>query len=146
MKADRPSSVIRSPLSLLKKARREVVSWAAILLLAVNVLASGALPAQPISLSSDNAVGLLAQAMEICSDHGVDQQSSGQPSNHDGHGLHCVFCLPLLHGGLALPDGVAAVEKPAEAKGRAVFVGEQQHFVPARFLSSISPRAPPFLT
>ena len=125
------------------KARREMVSWAAILLLAVNVLASGALPAQPISLSSDGAAGLLAQAMEICSEHGAGQQPLDLPGNDDGHGLHCVFCLPLLHGGLALPDSVAAIEKPAQVKAGFAFAAEQQQVVPARFRSFAAPRAPP---
>jgi len=125
------------------KARCEIVSWAAILLLAVNVLASGILPAQPISLSQNDVAGLQAFDPEICSEHSPVQQPSGLPGEHDNHGLHCVFCLPLMHGGLALPDVVATVEKPVETQDRFVLATEQQQFIPARFRSFAAPRAPP---
>lgn len=141
MKADRNRHKSRSVLSLLMKTRRELVSWAAILLLAVNVLASGALPAQPISLSQNDVVALLDS--EICSDHGSGQPSSDLPDTHDGHGLHCVFCLPLLHGGLALPDAVAAIERPVQTKAGFAVAVDQQLVIPARFRSFAAPRAPP---
>jgi hypothetical protein len=125
------------------KARREMVSWFAILLLAVNILASGTLPAHPISSFSNVSTELLASAMEICAKHGPVQQSSDLPGEHDDHGLHCVFCLPLMHGGLALPDTVATIEKPVETKGSFAFASERQQIIPVRFRSIAAPRAPP---
>jgi hypothetical protein len=119
------------------------VSWAAILLLVVNVLASGALPAQPISLSQNDATGFLAFDPEICSEHSPVQQPFGLPGEHDNHGLHCVFCLPLMHGGMALPTVVATVEKPIVSKGSVAFATEQQQIVPARYRSIAAPRASP---
>ena len=143
MNTDRRNPGKRSSHGLLIKARCEVVSWFAILLLAVNVLAGGALPAHPISPSANDSAGLLAAAMEICYEHDPAQQPSGLPGEHDDHGLHCVFCLPLLHGGLALPDTVATIEKPVETKGSFAFAIEQQQIFPARFRSFAAPRAPP---
>ena len=125
------------------KVRREVVSWFAILLLAVNILASGTLPSRPISSFSNGSTELLASAMEICTEHGPVQQSSDLPGGHDDHGLHCVFCLPLMHGGLALPDTVATIEKLVETNGNFAFASEQQQIIPARFRSIAAPRAPP---
>ena len=143
MKIDRRSPGKRSLRSLLIKARCEIVSWAAILLLAVNVLASGILPAQPISLSQNDVAGLQAFDPEICSEHSPVQQPSGLPGEHDNHGLHCVFCLPLMHGGMVVPTVPATVEKPVETKGSFAFAIERQQIVPARYRSIAAPRASP---
>ena len=148
MNTDRRSHEKRSLRSLLTKARCGIVSWAAILLLAVNVLASGALPAQPISLSRillsrNDAAGLLAFDPEICSGHSPVQQPPSLPGGLGHHEMHCVFCLPLMHGGMVVPAETSTVDKPDETQDRFALATEQQRIIPARFRSFALPRAPP---
>jgi hypothetical protein len=123
--------------------RRRIVSWFSVLLLTFNVFASVAQPSRPISLLNDGSANLLAQAMEICYSHPGEQQTSDAPASHDDHGLHCVFCLPLLQGGLALPESAVIANNATPATERLVFGVEQQYVAPARLSSSASPRAPP---
>jgi len=143
MTANRRSPEKRTAPSLFKKAGRGVVSWATILLLALNVLASAVLPAHSISSSPNDGAELLSQGLEICSEHGQVQPASGLPGDHGDHEIHCVFCLPLMHGGLALPVAAATVDKSVETKDRFALATEQQQIIPARFRSFAAPRAPP---
>jgi hypothetical protein len=130
--------------SMLGNARQMCVSWFAVVLLAVNVLASGILP---VGRTTADPLAALAQAMEYCSSHddgqGGGSQSHGFPDDSGHHAVHCVFCLPLLHGGIALPQSASLLEKPIESARLFAFAAERLHFVPARFPSSAPPRAPP---
>lgn len=123
--------------------RGRMAAWVGIILLAFNLLAGEVLPAHFLPPSNDpTAIGF---DYEICAAYGqADHQSGNQNSPANSHGGQiCVFCLPLLHGGLGLPMAAVAVVPPQAAPRRLALAQEPQQAVSARVWPSASPRAPP---
>ncbi len=75
--------------------RRVVVAWLGIALLALNLLAGAALPVSPPPADG---------GLQICTSHGlITLGPDGRPvsgPHHQSDGF-CVFCLPLMHAGVA---------------------------------------------
>lgn len=136
------SSRLTGP-SLPRNALRRLASWLALLLLVFNILAGNLLAANPPIPAGDQASVLLAQAMEICSDHGSDGPS-GLPDSHADHEKRCLCCLPAMVGSAALPVAELRVERPVLPAQPGLPESELGSKAPTRLLVSAPPRAPPF--
>ncbi len=76
-----------------RKARRTIIAWACLVLLALNLLVGTALPGKPAAAGTGG--------IAICTAGGIVLlDSSGAPRDSQRHDSVCVFCLPLMHGGL----------------------------------------------
>lgn len=133
-------SSIRGPSSIRGTVRRVAV-WAALLSLLIQVLGA---PALASVLSSESRDGIV-----ICTASGPKTvDSSGQPLKApvtDHHAVHCLFCLPLMHGAAMAPDLPLQVVRggmaPPAAWPTAEYGGAR---VPPRLAGAASPQAPPF--
>jgi hypothetical protein len=118
-----------------RKARRTIIAWACLVLLAFNLLAGTALPGQPATAGTGG--------IAICTATGiVVQDPSGAPSDSQRHDSFCVFCLPLMHGGLNLADSPDLAALPRSTTDLAV-PWTAQVASATRLSGSASPRAPP---
>jgi len=126
-----------------------IVSWFGVVLLALNVLAGGSLPARPdITSPTPAALGLFGQQVEICTTRGmVVVGEGGQPtpgSEHRHPRSHfCVFCLPLLHAGSLVPAAFAPAIQPTTSRFEVLVVSRRSQARPGRIITASFPRAPP---
>ncbi len=117
--------------------RRTIASWLGVVVLAFNLLAGLALPA-------DAPAG---DSLEICTAHGpvfIDQAGHPVPSPQTVPGGVCVFCLPLMHAGAAPPPLLGFVIQ----RGEAAFLvmrapATEPAPIPVRLATAAHPRAPP---
>lgn len=125
------------------RLRRRSVAWLCLFCLSLNIL-SGAF------LSSPSAAKFLGQAngfYQICTAAGlieIDAKGRQIPAESTSHGSDiCVFCLPLLHGGINAPTVFVIAEAELLASG-AIFpaapFAADSFFHPS---GSSGPRAPP---
>jgi len=132
--------------------RREVASWLGLLLLTFNILAGGTLPARAEgSAPAPFAQALLGDRIVVCTASGMvvmdrDGHVVDPGTTGGGHAELCVFCLPLMHGGVQAPTLSAAI---VDIFAPVVPVGEftavdQSVAKPVRLTGASSPRAPPF--
>lgn len=129
----------------LGRARRSIVSWLGLVLLAFNILGVGAVSARPVSAG----VPLFAQALSgehvvVCTAAGmVAIDVDGTPQGDGDHRSLCAFCLPFMQGGADVP---VAHQPPLPLKSpvaEALFVAWSD---PVRLIhpaASAAPRAPP---
>ncbi|MBF0268358.1 MAG: hypothetical protein HQL44_07175 [Alphaproteobacteria bacterium] len=125
------------------RTRRKAMAWTGLYLLAFNLIAGALMPAQAAAPLSQ-----LVSQTYICTAFGMTAVGPGAdqiPANQAGHAASfCVFCLPLLQGGLDGPAAQAALVKidfplySAEYGTAAPPLDEPQ----ARH-SKAAPRAPP---
>ncbi len=128
--------------------RRRFGAWFGLLLLIADLLAIGGTPPR----ASTTATPLFAQDLAgdrivICTAGGmvVIDRATGQPVPPDADAPHrdlCVFCLPCLQGGFALPT-VAALARPAAPAEAAPLFPERPSHRPPRPTSQAWPRGPP---
>lgn len=104
----------RTAYNRLDRARRDsgrrLIAWLTLALLAIDVMAAGVLPlrAQAASVDLDTAYILCGPASPATAQK-ASGPKSGDATRH-GAGGHaqpfCAYCLPFLHGGMALPPPV----------------------------------------
>ena len=125
----------------MRRLKRNVTAWSGLALLAFNLIAGALLPAQAASPANQ-----LAQQAYICTALGmvaVGPEGSAEPSQ-SGHEFNlCIYCLPIMSGGLdsPAPQGLAEAQfTPAAAdldgSAPALFLPQTRH-------NSAAPRAPP---
>jgi hypothetical protein len=122
-----------------RRIGRAVVAWGCLTLLAMNLLVGAALPAQ-------EAVAGIGEIV-ICTSAGIsvlDQSGTPVTDQRRTHDTFCVFCLPLMQGGLIGADAfdLAAPLFPSAA---GTFPATARVDVVARLCGAASPRAPPFV-
>ncbi|OIQ95365.1 hypothetical protein GALL_226330 [mine drainage metagenome] len=133
------STALAARLGIRKGAWRQGVYYALFATLLINIVAAALLPLRAVNTAGD---GVLAAVYEDCSlSHGptLPGHVPGPPS----HGLHCLFCLPLLHGSLIAPDAVAALAPPAVRHETVRITPRRQIILPPPPRSPAAPRAPP---
>ncbi|MEE3625678.1 DUF2946 family protein [Nitrospirillum sp. BR 11752] len=128
----------------LDRARRDsgrrLIAWLTLALLAIDVMAAGVLPlrVQAEPADPDSAYILCGPASP------ASGQRSGDASRH-GAGGHaqpfCAYCLPFLHGGMALPSPVF-LPLPQLA-GRLDLAGAVSPVETTPYRQSAYPRGPP---
>lgn len=125
--------------------RRFVASLLGLFVVTFNVI--GALPAQAEGSNPLFAQAMMDDRIVVCTATGLvvmDRDGNVIDTSADGHSSFCVFCLPLMHGGVKTPALVSLEAVPQHA----MFTGEAPVFVlqaakPARLDGASSPRAPP---
>ena len=120
-----------------RRVRRAVVAWACLVLLAFNLVAGTSLSSQPMTVQGDGIVICTAAGMVVLDPSGApihDQSPSHEP--------HCVFCLPLMHGGLDVAEA-PSLAAPALPSTMPTVPSTGRITVAARLIGSASPRAPP---
>ncbi len=134
--------------SALARLRASALSWLAVFLLVLDVLASVASPAQPVRFVGAEGAALQDLALEICTIDGMAMAkpdgAAPLPSDGTDHRRHCVFCLPLLQGHLVLAGAAVVLASGPIPLAVLPVARDQQRVVLARYPSSSSPRAPPF--
>jgi hypothetical protein len=130
-------SDISGPSLLPQRLRRRLCAWIGVVLLSFNLLAGTGLQAAPPPVAD-------AGDQVICTAGGIvviHDDGSAPTTARTGDGF-CTFCLPLLHGGVAAPDGEIRVEAPVGIRLKRV--PPFSRFVPAVHPYSVAaPRAPP---
>ena len=130
------------------RIRRVVASWLGLILLISNILGAVGLPARPAEagpalfaqeLNSDRIVVCTAAGMVVL-DRDGNPVETGQTG---GHTDFCVFCLPLMHGGIDAPATVAVIDVPVAPSVAAITPTEASQPAPTRLAGAASPRAPP---
>lgn len=128
---------------------RALGAWVSLILLLLDVAAGGVLPARSAE------AGSLPVAQELDGDHivlctaagMVELGPDGTPiSGHpQDHRSICVFCLPLMAGGVSVPpSGFTLAALPSgRFLSRPVFTLAAP-VVPLQLAGTSSPRAPPF--
>ncbi len=131
------------------RARRGVVSWLGIVLLAFNVVAAGLLPARPADAGpAPFAQDITGDRIVVCTGTGMvvmDREGHVIDTGKDaGHPDFCVFCLPLMHvnAQASAAPVLVAVAVPAIPAGEFA-PAPSPVSKPARLLGASSPRAPP---
>lgn len=127
----------------LGRVRRRLASWLGLLLLAFNVLAAAALPARA---ESALAQSLMDGRIVVCTAAGLlvlDQDGRALPASD--HAQFCVFCLPLLHGGVDVPATPVLADRPTFAPAALLPAGENRPWHPAAH-GRVRSRAPPSLS
>jgi len=128
--------------------RRKVASWLGLVLLAFNLLAGSGLTAQASENSSPAfAQELLGDRIVVCTSAGmVVMDRDGHILDTNGANSHtefCVFCLPLMQGGIQAPVAMTFVIAPTEYQHPDLVPNQPSDPKPARLTGSASPRAPP---
>ena len=135
--------------SALGRIRRTVASWLGLFLLFSNIVGIGSLPARSAEAGpAPFAQELSGDRIVICTAAGmVVLDRDGHPvetGKTAGHTDFCVFCLPLMHGGMVdAPATVAVVDIPAVPLIVAIAPAEVSWPIPVRLPGTASPRAPP---
>ncbi len=139
MKTGGISKALAARLGIRKGSWRQGVYYALFATLLINIAAAAILPLRAIDTAGD---GVLAAVYEDCSlSHGptLPGHVPGPPS----HGLHCLFCLPLLHGSLIAPETVALAGLPVVRVRPVLVIAEREIILPPPPRSPAAPRAPP---
>ncbi|MDK9720710.1 MAG: DUF2946 family protein [Rhodospirillales bacterium] len=134
------------------RLRRDVLSWLGLVLLGMNVLTAGLFASsasQPAAAAFTQEI--TAGRIVICTAAGMlVLDKDGQPipdQNGMNGGISCVFCLPLMHGGVDAPDlSLAVLDAPLAAKPE--LPSAPAVILPTRHLwhyGAPSPRAPPIV-
>jgi hypothetical protein len=124
--------------------RRPLVSWLGLFFLSFNLLAG-------IFMPTPTYAKLLGGGDEghyqICTSAGlieIDENGKSVPATATGHSVElCVFCLPLMHGGLDAPASFAVAEAQLLSSGAVFSDVSSLRLVSARLAGSSAPRAPP---
>jgi hypothetical protein len=138
------TSHINAPLPTWR-LRRAFLTWLCLLCLFLNVL-GGALLSRP---DSAKLLGEANGLYQICTAGGlieIDADGKRAPAESTGHGSDiCIFCLPLVHGGIDAPTLFVVADAELLASG-AIFP-EAPSQAPALIHTSgaSGPRAPPIL-
>ncbi|OIQ85578.1 hypothetical protein GALL_325780 [mine drainage metagenome] len=131
------------------RMRRRVAAVLGLLLMAFNLLLGSGISAEAAGAGHEPlfAQELLSGHIVVCTAGGlVVLDRSGHPVDHHGaagHSDFCVFCVPLLHGGL---DTAAAATLPMAVETPQPAALPQPVFrtpAPVRLAGAASPRAPP---
>lgn len=123
--------------------RRQLTAWSGLFILTINLIAGALMPAQAAA-----PAGQLAQQAYICTAFGLKainaDDGQGDSSQAAAHAAFCVYCLPLLQGGLDAPPTPALAGLPGQPPlflghdgAEAIFSGPSASHNPA------APRAPP---
>lgn len=126
-----------------------VVSWLGLILLALNILGAGALPAQAEGGTPLFAQELLGDRIMICTAAGMvamdrDGNIIDTQGPSSGYTGFCVYCLPLMHGDAATPVPAVAVQPPAVPVQEPVPVPTATQTVASASLrGAATPQAPP---
>lgn len=127
--------------------RRHVVSWIGLILLAFNVLGAGSMPAQAEGTTPLFAQELLGDRIVICTAAGmVVMDRDGNILDTQGPSAHtsfCVYCLPLMHGGVQAPAVIALAVLVEPVETQAFLPAEQPAPRLTRPSGTAQPRAPP---
>lgn len=111
--------------------------------LLLNVFAGATLPA---GQGPGFAAGLQDEHVQICTSSGMvvlDENGRAIPQAPAGHDGLCVFCLPLLHGGITAPAQLLELIPTAQASSPS-YPAPNQSVPPIRRLpGSAEARAPP---
>ena len=124
---------------------RRLIAWASLVLLALNVLTSTALPMHVAQAEQFASLGgVWGDVDQICrvGDHAAAGQD-GTPRTPSSHKGHCGFCLPLGHLALAVPAVPASVRGPQSVALDLTIPHQQPSCSATGLLTSLSPRAPP---
>lgn len=134
--------------SSLGRFRRQVSVWLGIVALAFNIFAGAALPAQTAQAAAPQAAeSEFGQAFMVCTGAGmVAFGEDGKPvpsQNSPSHDHLCIFCLPLVHGGISLPAVQPLIEPFFTVLGSVEVLPMENPAAPPRWRGISSPRAPP---
>ncbi|CAA6605380.1 conserved exported hypothetical protein [Rhodospirillaceae bacterium LM-1] len=125
------------------RTRRKAMAWTGLYLLAFNLIAGALMPAQAAAPLSQ-----LVSQTYICTALGmtaVGPDAGQTPASQAGHTTaFCVFCLPLMQGGLDGPAAQAALVKIDFPSSLAEYAPVASHISGqlARH-GKAAPRAPP---
>jgi len=130
--------------------RRWTASWLGLLLLFFNLVGGGVLSPPPIRAASapfaqellfpDRIVICTAAGMVVLDRGGKPVDENPQHSSHDGF---CVFCLPLMHSGAAVPTLDSALVLPPASRVQVTFAEGYRLPVLRVARNSHPARAPP---
>jgi hypothetical protein len=117
--------------------RRRLCAWIGLVLLAFNLAAGTGLQAAPLPIAAPGD-------QVICTAGGIviiHEDGAAPTTERSGDGF-CVFCLPLLNGGVSAPTAELPLDRPI--LGQALSVRPASVVIPlAHPLSVAAPRAPP---
>ena len=123
--------------------RRRIVSWAGLLLLAVNVAGGSVLPILPPHSDTH-----FVADDTICTQVGMVAHNNSIPLS--GHAPHqapglCAFCLPLMHGGIDTVSDAPLLPQPVGVYARITkLVPPANKPVSTWLFADNGARAPPF--
>ncbi|MBF0168481.1 MAG: hypothetical protein HQL45_12710 [Alphaproteobacteria bacterium] len=129
--------------------RRRVMSWTGLVLLAFNLIAGTLMPVQAADPLGQSVADVLEGRGLICTTLGLksigpDGGLTLPGADAESAGL-CVFCLPLMQGGLDQPASLALTDRlhPVTKTG---YLSLAQTFAPPLDpYRQAAPRAPPVL-
>lgn len=126
---------------MMVRLKRQIISWIGLVLLAFNVAGGATLPFPVIGSNTFDDTICTQSGIRPLRTDGPLQKSGDHPSSPQV----CIFCLPLLHGGLnTVPDG------PRPSAPTTIIILANLSRDDQRALPSIpsgrsnAPRAPPF--
>ena len=130
------------------RIRRIVASWLGLILLFANIVGAVGLPVRPAEAGpAPFAQDLLDDRIVVCTAAGmVVLDRNGNPietRQAAGHTDFCVFCLPLMHGGVDAPAAIALIDIPAVPLAVSAIPTAAARPTPVRLAGAASPRAPP---
>jgi hypothetical protein len=130
------------------RIRRRVVSWLGLILLISNMVGAVGMPVRPAEAGpAPIAQDLLGDRIVVCTAAGmVVLDRDGNPvetGQAAGHTDFCVFCLPLMHGGVDAPTAIAIIDIPAVPLAVSAVPTAAALPTPVRLAGAASPRAPP---
>lgn len=129
--------------------RQIVVSWLGLILLALNILGAGILPAQAEGSTPLFAQELLGDRIMICTAAGMvamdrDGNIIDTQGPSSGYTGFCAYCLPLMHGDAAAPASIVTIQPPAIAAQEPVLIpAATQTVVSTSLRGAATPQAPP---
>lgn len=123
---------------------RALVSWLTLALLALNILASGMLPVRldggAMPMGGPMVGGTPWPAID-CAPDGDGNHGAGAPVQPHTHDTFCIFCLPLMHGAVDVPQ---ALTVPPPRHAGAVLFAALRVAAPRRYaILAAWPRGPP---
>lgn len=130
--------------------RRSIVAWIGLVLLAFNIFIAGTLPARDAAAApAPFAQALMGDRIVICTAASIIViDSSGNivdtTTTDAEHSDICVFCLPLMHGGIQTPAAVTVTVRGLFPSDDAFLPSSSPSLRhPARLAGAAAPRAPP---
>lgn len=133
------------------RLRRDVLSWLGLVLLGMNVLTAGLFASSASQPAAAFTQEIADGRIVICTAAGMlVLDRNGQPipdQNGMNGGVSCVFCLPLMHGGVDAPAlSLAVLDAPLTDEPE--LPSAPADILPTRHLwlyGASSPRAPPIV-
>lgn len=121
-----------------------LLSWLTLALLALNILASGVLPVRldsgAMPMGGPIAGAPVWSAID-CAPDGDGDHGSGPPVQPHTHGNFCIFCLPLMHGAVDVPQTLAVA--PPRRTGAVRFAALRVAAPRPHAILAAWPRGPP---